>query len=118
MVPESSRTFWSPRSPGISRFFVSGPAPSCSRCGPESGRIVRVVPSSDLPVAPHEGVPPTGQEAATGPGRLPEPRAASPYVDLDRAAWSKLSESTPLPLTDADVIKLRGLGDPIDLAEV
>lgn len=42
----------------------------------------------------------------------------SPYVDLDRAAWSRLSESTPLPLTDADVERLAGLGDPIDLAEV
>jgi len=45
-------------------------------------------------------------------------RSASPYVDLDRAAWARLSESTPLPLTDADVERLRGLGDPIDLAEV
>ena len=43
---------------------------------------------------------------------------SSPYVDLDRAAWSRLSESTPLPLTDADVERLRGLGDPMDLAEV
>ncbi|MEG3615888.1 MULTISPECIES: type I pantothenate kinase [unclassified Isoptericola] len=43
---------------------------------------------------------------------------ASPYVDFDRAAWSRLSEQTPLPLTDADVERLRGLGDPIDLAEV
>lgn len=42
----------------------------------------------------------------------------SPYVDLDRAAWSRLSGSTPLPLTDDDVVRLRGLGDPIDLAEV
>lgn len=43
---------------------------------------------------------------------------ASPYVDLDRAAWTRLSASTPLPLTDADVERLAGLGDPIDLAEV
>jgi type I pantothenate kinase len=43
---------------------------------------------------------------------------STPYVDLDRAAWTRLSESTPLPLTDADVTRLRGLGDPIDLAEV
>jgi type I pantothenate kinase len=42
----------------------------------------------------------------------------TPYVDLDRAAWFKLSESTPLPLTSADVARLRALGDPIDLAEV
>lgn len=43
---------------------------------------------------------------------------ASPYVDLDRAMWRKLSKSTPLPLTDQDVERLAGLGDPIDLEEV
>lgn len=43
---------------------------------------------------------------------------STPYVELDREAWSRLSASTPLPLTDADVTRLRGLGDPIDLAEV
>lgn len=42
----------------------------------------------------------------------------TPYVDLDREAWSRLSAQTPLPLTDDDVERLRGLGDPIDLAEV
>jgi type I pantothenate kinase len=44
--------------------------------------------------------------------------SSTPYVDLDRSAWVRLSESTPLPLTGADVQRLRGLGDPIDLAEV
>lgn len=39
-------------------------------------------------------------------------------MDLDRAAWQRLSESTPLPLTNQDVERLAGLGDPIDLAEV
>ncbi|WP_298456277.1 type I pantothenate kinase [uncultured Cellulomonas sp.] len=43
---------------------------------------------------------------------------STPYVELDREAWTRLSGSTPLPLTDADVAHLRGLGDPIDLAEV
>lgn len=43
---------------------------------------------------------------------------SSPYIALDRAAWQRLSASTPLPLTDADVTRLRGLGDPIDLSEV
>jgi type I pantothenate kinase len=42
----------------------------------------------------------------------------TPYVDLDREAWSRLSAATPLPLTDEDVARLRGLGDPIDLSEV
>lgn len=42
----------------------------------------------------------------------------SPYVDLDRAAWSALRERTPLPLTAQEVERLRGLGDMIDLNEV
>nr|WP_318011422.1 type I pantothenate kinase [Actinotalea sp. M2MS4P-6] len=46
------------------------------------------------------------------------PEFPTPYVDLDRGQWSRLSASTPLPLTDTDVLRLRGLGDPIDLAEV
>lgn len=50
---------------------------------------------------------------------MPTPLSpATPYVDLDRDAWTRLSASTPLPLTDADVERLAGLGDPIDLAEV
>ena len=44
--------------------------------------------------------------------------AVSPYVDLDRRTWSRLAASTPLPLTDADVHRLRGLGERVDLAEV
>jgi type I pantothenate kinase len=79
-----------------------------------SGRIGRVVPQLS--------------DATDGPASASDPHSlgehltrlapSSPYVDLDRAAWSRLSESTPLPLTDADVERLRGLGDPIDLAEV
>lgn len=49
---------------------------------------------------------------------IPEIEAPSRYVSLDRAAWQRLSNTTPLPLTDKDVARLRGLGDPIDLAEV
>lgn len=47
-----------------------------------------------------------------------EPIPSTPYVELDREAWSRLSASTPLPLTSRDVERLRGLGDPIDFAEV
>ena len=43
---------------------------------------------------------------------------SGPYVDFDRAAWSALRLTTPLPLTGAELIRLRGLGERIDLAEV
>ncbi|MCL2454819.1 MAG: type I pantothenate kinase [Micrococcales bacterium] len=46
------------------------------------------------------------------------PIPSTPYVDLDRAAWARLSSSTPLPLTADDVRRLRGIGDPVDLSEV
>jgi type I pantothenate kinase len=42
----------------------------------------------------------------------------SPYVEFGRDAWSGLALSTPLPLTEQDVQRLRGLGERIDLAEV
>ncbi len=42
----------------------------------------------------------------------------SPYIELRREQWRALASTAPLPLTQADVEKLRGLGDPIDLAEV
>jgi type I pantothenate kinase len=42
----------------------------------------------------------------------------SPYVDLDRAAWSRLRENHPLSLSDEDVARIRGLGERLDLKEV
>jgi type I pantothenate kinase len=42
----------------------------------------------------------------------------SPYVDFDRATWSRLRENHPLNLTDDDVARIRGLGDVLDLREV
>jgi type I pantothenate kinase len=42
----------------------------------------------------------------------------SPFVELDRPAWSRLRESTPLTLTESDLRGVRGLGDRVDLREV
>ena len=42
----------------------------------------------------------------------------TPYVELDRAAWARLRRNQPLSLTAEDVARLRGLGDPVDLAEI
>src|SRR5690606_41967319 len=60
---------------------------------------------------------PAGDPSDLLPAHLAAP-SSSPYVDLDRAAWSRLSESTPLARTDEDVTRLRGLADPIALAAV
>jgi type I pantothenate kinase len=42
----------------------------------------------------------------------------TPYVELDRGAWARLRDHHPLNLTQADVTRLRGLGERLDLAEV
>jgi type I pantothenate kinase len=47
-----------------------------------------------------------------------QPLDASPFVDLDRPAWSRLRDQTPLPLTAAELEAVRGLGDEVDLDEV
>jgi type I pantothenate kinase len=42
----------------------------------------------------------------------------SPYVELDREAWAALRAQTPLTLSQAEVERLEGLGDRVDLREV
>jgi type I pantothenate kinase len=68
-------------------------------------------PSAEPPAAPAEP-----RAAAVDPPT--EPPAGSPFVELDRTAWSRLRNSTPLTLTEADLRSLAGLGDRIDLTEV
>jgi type I pantothenate kinase len=43
---------------------------------------------------------------------------ASPFVDFDRAAWAGLGDTVPLPLTAEELIRIRSVGDPVDLDEV
>ncbi len=43
---------------------------------------------------------------------------ASPWVELDRSAWSRLRANTPLPLDASDLARLGGVGDPVDLGEI
>ena len=47
--------------------------------------------------------------------RLSEP---SPYVEFDRSQWRALRMSTPLKLTEDELVGLRGLGEQLDLLEV
>lgn len=60
------------------------------------------------------------QPARNNPAPSPGPTSAipSPYVELDRAAWSRLRENHPLNLDEADLARLQGLGDRVNLKEV
>ena len=49
---------------------------------------------------------------------MPRVRELSPYVELHRDQWRELRSSTPLPLTAEELVRLRGLGEQVDLAEV
>jgi type I pantothenate kinase len=73
------------------------------------------VPSPlDPPSAPdHAGAP-----GAAGHARKGHVHSGTPFVELDREAWRGLRASTPMTLDEADLFRLRGLGDRIDLLEV
>ncbi|KRE92796.1 type I pantothenate kinase [Nocardioides sp. Soil774] len=43
---------------------------------------------------------------------------ASPYVELERAAWAQLAGTAETALTPEEVVRLRGLGDQLDLREI
>ncbi|NEM91252.1 type I pantothenate kinase [Galbitalea soli] len=42
----------------------------------------------------------------------------SPFVEIDRDDWAELAPTTRLPLTETELVQLRGLGDVLDLREV
>ena len=44
--------------------------------------------------------------------------SASPYLVFSRSEWAKLRASTPLTLTDEDVVELRGINTALSLQEV
>lgn len=42
----------------------------------------------------------------------------SPFIEIKREAWGRIAANAPLPLTEADLERLRSLDDPIELPEV
>ncbi|MDR5698364.1 type I pantothenate kinase [Agromyces aerolatus] len=42
----------------------------------------------------------------------------SPFIEIDRADWAALAPSVPSPLTETEIVQLRGLGEPLDMREV
>ena len=42
----------------------------------------------------------------------------TPFVEISRADWAELGHNTELPLTEAEIAQIRGLGDFLDIKEV
>lgn len=42
----------------------------------------------------------------------------SPFIELDRKAWTALAPRMTAPLSQTEIVELRGLGDELDLTEV
>ena len=42
----------------------------------------------------------------------------SPYREIGRAEWARLAAGLDQPLTETEVVELRGIGDRLDLTEV
>lgn len=51
-------------------------------------------------------------------GELSVPSLPSPYVELDRDDWARLRNTQPMSLNAADLDRLSGLNEPINLREV
>ena len=49
---------------------------------------------------------------------MPRPSEPSPYVEFDRRQWRALRMAVKMPLTEDEVLALRGLGEQVDRREV
>ncbi|MDR7251715.1 type I pantothenate kinase [Nocardioides sp. BE266] len=66
---------------------------------------------SEVPAPPHGST----NGSATGSSSTSE---VSPYVELERAAWAQLAGTAETVLTPEEIVRLRGLGDALDLREI
>ena len=57
-------------------------------------------------------------EVGTDTQALVRPEYTSPFTEIDREEWARLAGSTPMPLTEQEIAAFRGLGEPLDMAEV
>lgn len=57
-------------------------------------------------------------EYSTETQALVRPDLTSPFIEIARDEWARLAGETPMPLKEAEIEAYRGLGEPLDLAEV
>ena len=51
-------------------------------------------------------------------GTYSDEAPVSPFEEISRSQWAELAKTSTSPLTEAEIEKIRGLGDFLDLAEV
>ncbi|MGJ0202890.1 type I pantothenate kinase [Leucobacter sp. gxy201] len=57
-------------------------------------------------------------EIGTDTQALIRPEFLTPFTEIGREEWSRLADTTPMPLTEEEVRAFRGLGEPLDLTEI
>lgn len=57
-------------------------------------------------------------DVAAGSTAAAPPAHLTPFVEIDREAWAALAPVAKNPLTENELVQLRGLGDRLDLQEV
>lgn len=60
----------------------------------------------------------TSEFVSTDTQTLIRPEITSPFTEIGREEWARLAGETPMPLTEQEIAAFRGLGEPLDLAEV
>ncbi|MGC5172961.1 type I pantothenate kinase [Microbacterium sp. DT81.1] len=58
-----------------------------------------------------------GAMTTADPG-IPSTSVLSPYREIDRADWARLAPEVEQPLTETEIVQIRGLGDRLDMLEV
>jgi type I pantothenate kinase len=76
-------------------------------------------PRHGNPDAPHTPVSPVTEPISFVGSPPVEPQHTySPFIELDRATWSRLAHELEQPFDQSDVERLRGLGERLSLTEV
>ncbi len=78
------------------------------------------MPSASRVAHGSEGLADARPDDASTAERRGSPRqpSAAPLMSFSRAQWAKLRANTPLPLSEAELLGLRGLNEPMSVDEV
>ena len=65
-----------------------------------------------------QNISPPRATVTTDTHPLIRPEFTSPFTEIGRDEWARLAGETPMPLSEGEIAAFRGLGEPLDMAEV